>query len=194
MVASIRLSRRLSRLEDARCARDEMELRRRLHRDLAAELRRRDLASVAGVREASLLDRLSAAGFGPGDVSALIALPIARAAWGSGSVTSREFRAAIDAILHHPTPENSSAIRRFRHWLERRPSESLWALWGDFTAARLRGMPVRRHREEGRMLYGQARAVALASGGWLGQGQICAGEQRVLDQLAGAYGLEVDVD
>ena len=42
----------------------------------------------------------------------------------------------------------------------------------------------------GEQLYQLAVRVALASGGLLNQGEICAGEQRVLNRIAGVYGLD----
>ncbi|MEM6472357.1 MAG: hypothetical protein AAF802_22535 [Planctomycetota bacterium] len=187
MIASISLRRRIDRLENARYLQSELELRRRIAEQVDTESRMRALGNAVGLDDPGLLEKLIEAGFTPANVHTLSRLPLALVAWGSGHVTSEEFRAAIDAALQDDTSADS--LRLFRSWLDRRPSAGLESLWEELTKQRIRlGHDV----HEGEVLLQQAKSIALASGGLLGIGQVCSGEQRVLDRICEVYQLQSD--
>ena len=78
----------------------------------------------------------------------------------------------------------------FKSWLQIRPHANLMAAWEDFVDLRLRTESGDDELSFGQNLLQQATRVALASGGLLDQGDICAGERIVLNRIARAYGID----
>ncbi len=190
MFVSTRLKRKVSRSIDSKFCRTEAHLRRNLGHSLSIEMHRQELARATGIRDLVLLDQLMDAGFCPDSVIALQLAPIAFVAWGSGSVTNREFQRAVDAIFDSALPGKSVAIKRFRSWLKKKPGDQLYQLWKDFSSAQLNAAPPRQTKQDGQRIFDQAKTVALASGGLLGVGQICGGEATVLDDIRRLYQLD----
>ncbi len=68
-------------------------------------------------------------------------------------------------------------------WLDLRPDPDLLVLWADFTQARLKVRRLAALNAHHERMSRLAIDVALASGGFLGFGAICLGEQTVLDNI-----------
>ena len=85
------------------------------------------------------------------------------------------------------------AVDLYLSWLRQRPDPSLWALWEDYTRVQLPKREIAANQQLGKQLLDLATGVALASGGLLDAGNICATEQKVLDRIARVYGLPVAV-
>jgi len=183
MVAANNMKRKVNRLVEGRCHQLSVECRNDLPAAMARERALQEIASVSGIDDIDLAVRLHEAGFGPESLSALSLAPIVVIAWGSGEVTDHESRAAYHAIFDSELVGNPAAIAVFRGWLAKRPDKSLMSLWCDFVITQLdRVSPPTRQAILDRLSM-QARQVALASGGILGYGSICEGEQKVLNQI-----------
>ncbi|MGB7328956.1 MAG: hypothetical protein WBD31_29015 [Rubripirellula sp.] len=154
------------------------------------EFHRRSLRQAAGIDDGELLDRLVDAGFTSDTVPALQLAPIALIAWASDSVSDEESQAAVWSIYENRLFSHPAAASRVQSWIDVRPDESLWGLWQDYTECRLQSLPSVVRQLVGKQLLQQASDVALASGGFLGVGKICAAEQAILDTIRSVYRLE----
>jgi DNA polymerase III epsilon subunit-like protein len=143
----------------------------------------KELAAASGIDDHDLVVRLHDAGFDAESLPALMLAPIAMVAWGSGYVSEYESRVASHAIFHSEVSEHPAAMSVLRDWLQERPDKSLMTLWHDFATARLSRVSPSTKAEILDRRHSQAKEVALASGGILGFGSICDGEQLVLDQI-----------
>jgi hypothetical protein len=168
----------------------EAALRAEYQQRLAQASERVKLSLVTGIGDQTLLGRLVDAGFTTETVSALAALPIAFAAWGSGSITASERRLAEEAEGWPELASQAEANVLYRAWLELRPDASLWQLWRDFTLARLELISSGEREQEGQRLMRLASRVAEASGGLLGIGKTCMNEHTVLDRIRFVYSLD----
>ncbi|MFK8111902.1 MAG: hypothetical protein AB8B91_06855 [Rubripirellula sp.] len=153
------------------------------------EAAKRALAEAAGIDNVRVIDALMEAGFRPETLTALQLAPIAFAAWASDSVTDAESRAAVSSIYEYRLLKHPAAACCVQSWLDVRPDQQLWDLWVRYTQCRLQDTPAIERRVVGKQLLEQATAVALASGGFLGIGKICAAEQVVLDGIQNVYRL-----
>lgn len=166
---------------------DETEAYERLDAFFVREAARRALTKTSGIDDVDLLDALIDAGFDEETLPALQLVPIAFAAWASDSVTDQESRAAVWSIYEFRLFEFPEAASRVQRWLDVRPGQELWDLWLAFTQCRLENTPDTIRQISGNQLLEQATAVAIASGGMVGIGTICAAEQDVLDGIRNAY-------
>lgn len=151
------------------------------------ETAKRELAEVAHIDDDKLLGRLVDAGFTPKTFPALKLAPIAFVAWASESVTDKESHAVVMAIYEGHLHEHPSAAARMQSWLDVRPTQELWDLWGDFTKHRLNQSPQSFRQTMGLQLLRRATKVAIASGGFLGFGGICKAENAVLQAIRDIY-------
>ncbi|MGB7328883.1 MAG: hypothetical protein WBD31_28650 [Rubripirellula sp.] len=151
---------------------------------------REALCEAAGIDDEALIDALIDAGFSPETIPALQLVPIAFAAWASGSVTDEECQAAVWSIYESRLLEQPVAASRVQNWIDVRPGQELWDLWVEYTECRLLKMPPIIRQLVGKQLLEQATAVALASGGYFGIGKVCAAEQTILDAIAEIYRIE----
>ncbi len=151
------------------------------------EADKRALAAFAFIDDHDLLETLVNAGFTPDTLPALQLAPIAFVVWASDSVTDEESQAAVSSIYETLLYESPMAIGRVQYWIDVRPNQNLWELWVAFTTYRLAQTPPAIRKLVGEQLLRQATEVALASGGFMGIGKICAAEQAVLDGIRNVY-------
>ncbi len=147
------------------------------------EAAKQRLADASRIDDEDLLDRLLEFGFTPLTLPALQLAPIAFVAWASESVSNEECQAAVASIYEAHLFDRPAAAAQVQKWLDRRPSETLWELWEDVTTYRLSRSPRIFRQTMGDQLLRQAKAVAIASGGWLGFGKVCEEEREVIDAI-----------
>ena len=189
MVTSNNLGRKSSKKVDLRLAQRDGALREQFRHDLLRERQRSRLSAVTGITDESLIQRMVRLGFNADNVDAIRYAPIAEVAWASGRVTEREHVLAIGPAFSEDLFYEPEAVNLFRSWLSQRPSSALWVLWEDYTKDLLNRCDDAHDEKFGEHLHQLATRVALASGGLLNQGDICTGEQRVLNRIARVYGL-----
>ncbi len=187
MASTNSLARKVHKLEDLHCLKSEMELRQELFQAIATERAKQDLSHAARTDDGELVDWLYKAGFTAETLPALSLSPIALVAWGSGYVTSEERAVAMQAVVNSEISGNESAIAKFQSWLDTRPCPDLLRLWADITKAQNRRLrPGTQGAIADQMLH-MTNRVALASGGFLGFGAICAGEQAVIEYVSDVF-------
>ena len=179
-----------SKVIDSRLFPQESALQAEYLLRLAEAAERARLSLATGIGDQRLLGKLVDAGFTTETISALAVLPVAFAAWGSGSITAREKSLAEQAVHLPELCGKAEAIRLYRTWLRHRPDARLWQLWRDFTLARLESVPSSEREQAGKRLKRLASRVAEASGGLLGIGKTCVNEHAVLDRIRFVYSLE----
>lgn len=189
MVALNKLGRKSVRKVDLRLAHREGVFREQFRHDILRERQRGRLSAITGVTDEILIERIISQGFNADNIDAMRYAPIAEVAWASGRVTEREHVLAVRPAFSEDLLYEPKAVNLFRSWLSQRPSPTLWSLWEDFTADLLNRCEDDHEKTFGEQLHQLATRVALASGGLLDQGDICTGEQNVLDRIARVYGL-----
>ncbi|MGB7328882.1 MAG: hypothetical protein WBD31_28645 [Rubripirellula sp.] len=183
MVAMKSITCRIHRLEDLHCLKAEMELRKQLLQSLAVERTRIELAHAASTADSELIEMLFHAGFTAETLPALTLAPIALVAWGSGYVTDEERAIAMRAVFDSDLSGNGPAIAKFQSWLDERPDPNLFYLWANVTTDQIKRVRSGTQEAIGDRMIRMAEQVARASGGFLGFGSICSGEQDVIDSV-----------
>lgn len=187
MVASIKLNEKVRRLENLRCFQTELDLRKQQLQKSIECRTREEFSRCCPDADEALITRLLDAGFTWESLPALLVAPLAEVAWASGEVTAKEGQKALLSLFDSQVVGNGPAVEQFRNWLKKRPPVELMDLWEDYlTCCRHRTDPSI-HRDQGRLLQEQARAIALASGGILGLGAIADAEQAIIDRIERVY-------
>lgn len=166
---------------------DEEEVYRQLDLLFERESHLQAIGSSLGIRDTALLNRIQEAGFSPSTAPAIQMIPIVLVAWASNDVTDEESAAAVAAIYESRLSGNVIAMSLVQTWLDDRPDSSLLHLWNDFIRCRLHGSPTSIRLATRARILRQAKAVAVASGGFWGWGKICPAERRILDAIYHAF-------
>ncbi|MGB7346983.1 MAG: hypothetical protein WBD20_22355 [Pirellulaceae bacterium] len=154
---------------------------------LQRERYKKELAGLARIDDDALVGRLVDAGFSANTLPALPLAPIAFVAWASNSVSERESQAVIASIFESQLYRRPAAAARVQSWLDQRPTQALWQLWVDYTKKRLECASIKQRKIAGARLLRQATQVALASGGFMGLGSVCAAENEVLESIRNVF-------
>jgi len=189
MVAFMKLNDRIGRLEDLHCLRTEIDLRKAQLDACRMDRLRDEMREQCAGLDDEVLQRLLDVGFSGQDLSAITLAPLSVTAWASGSVSEQECEQAMLAIFDSPLSGNVHAIEMYRGWLRNRPPEFLLDLWSDYMLATRDRHDEGQWRIEGERLVRQAYRVAMASGGLLGFGKLCAAEQQILDRIVSVCSL-----
>lgn len=183
------LDDRRNALEEAFFAQQNEMLRRRLQEGDAATNRRRALSEASGITDEATLSRMEALGLNAGTAAALTLAPLVLVAWADGQMSEAEHGTILAAAAKAGITHASPAGQLLDGWLKQAPSPAMREAWKAYVHALVQPLDgAARQRLAGDVLA-QARAVADATGGFLGLGRrISAEEQKVLDELAAAFG------
>ncbi len=175
-------------LEDSFFLQEDRLLIERLKALRKMEETREALAQASGIRDAQVLQRLVELGVRPESVAPLALVPVVEVAWADGKVDARERQAVLQAAEARGIRAGAIEHELLESWLARRPRPQLLEAWQHYVAGLLPELtPAQREglRDE---LLGRARAVAEASGGFLGLGnKVSPQEAAVLDRMAQAF-------
>jgi len=145
---------------------------------------------VSGIHDEHILHKLIELKIEPKTVSCLSLVPLVEVAWADGEVDEKEKKAVMDAATATGSGGKRSTVdyELLELWLCRRPGPRMLEAWGLY----VRGLCKKLSAEEKVLLkddiMGQARAVASASGGFLGLGsRISAQEERMLKSIESAF-------
>jgi uncharacterized tellurite resistance protein B-like protein len=169
-------------------AKQEQQLLEKLRLALAKEHPRETLKKVTGIQDDKVIETLVALNVNHDTLAAFALYPLVEVAWADGKVDQREreafFRAAAEIGLAEGTPGHF-ALKEFLKDTPREEARKAWFAWSSEVNKQLEPAERKKVREA---LLQRARAVAEATGGFLGLGtRITAGEQRVLDRIAEAF-------
>lgn len=169
-------------------AKRDQQLIEKLRRVLEKEHPRETLKKTTGIEDDKIIDTLVALNVNHDTMAAFALYPLVEVAWADGKVDEREreafFRAAAEIGLREGTPGHT-ALKEFLKDTPREEARKAWFAWSSELNRKLEPAERKKVREA---LLTRARAVAEATGGFLGLGtRITAGEQKVLDRIAEAF-------
>jgi hypothetical protein len=145
------------------------------------------ITKLTGITSDALLDKLVELDIGPQTLAAFGLYPVVEVAWADGPADAKEKRAVLDAAKQEGL--SPAGVELLDHWLQDQPPKVLFETWKQYIEA------VSGHlKPEDRVLMrdevlGRARAVAEASGGFLGLGnKVSKAEKGVLEKISKAFG------
>ena len=182
------LAERRRALEESFFRRRNAELLEDIRKQLELEARRHELATVSGIRDEKLLDRLLRLELHPDTVAALSLVPMVRVAWADGSLDPKELDTILQSAVDAGVARESASYHWLKTWLQAELDAELIEAWQSYVAALTATLDAEDREELQRGLLSGAERVAKAAGGVLGLGnKISAEEQQVLDELAEAF-------
>jgi hypothetical protein len=150
--------------------------------------KRSSFGRASGLTDTAVLDRLIGLGLQASTLAAMGLVPLVAVAWADGTLDARERQAVSSALETAGINPESPAWQLLQSWLTSPPSPSLLEVWKAYMAALCPQLSASDRISLRDSTLGRARAVAEASGGFLGLGsKVSASEEAMLHTLAEAY-------
>jgi hypothetical protein len=183
------LADREKALEDLFFDKQNRELVAKLRAEREAESQREALGAMTGLKDDTLLDKLVALNLRPETWAALSLIPLVEVAWADGNVDDKERVAVLSAAEANGVIRGSAPFQLLEQWLEERPAAGYLEAWGASIVDLCTHLDASQRGGMKREVLARAKRVAEAAGGFMGLGnKTSADEQRVLDELARAFG------
>jgi uncharacterized tellurite resistance protein B-like protein len=180
--------KRRQALEEEFFKKHNQKLVDKLRAELDKKLTRQELEQLTGISDAGVIDTLLRMNLDKTTFAAFGLYPLVEVAWADGKVDEKERAAFIQAAAEHGITPGSIAHTALQEFLARTPhadARKAWYAWAEVLNRKLDAVERRKVREG---LHTRARAIAEASGGFLGMGnKISTNEQRVLDAIEKAF-------
>jgi uncharacterized tellurite resistance protein B-like protein len=149
---------------------------------------REELEQLTGIHDPAVLDTLMALHVDKSTFAAFGLYPLVEVAWADGKVDEKERQAFIAAAAEHGITPGSYADTALQEFIQHTPREDARKAWYAWAATLNKTLDASERKKVREGLVMRARAVAEASGGFLGLGnKISKNEQRVLDAIAKAF-------
>jgi hypothetical protein len=148
---------------------------------------REALAKVIGITNEAIIDRLIALGIRPEIVSALAIVPLVEVAWADGTLDAKERQAVLDRAEKSGIAPGTADHDLLQSWLDKKPEPRLLTAWTEMVRGLSERMPPEELASLKAGLVERAKAVARASGGFLGMGAVSVAEQNAIDRLESAF-------
>ncbi len=146
------------------------------------------LADASGITNIAMLQKLAAFGVGSETLAALTLYPMIAVAWADGRVDRGERRIALAAAEECGLKPDSHSYRLLVEWLDLAPPDRLLRdAWVSVVGELCTEMGDDQRADFRSEILARTRAVASATGGFLGLGKISRVEQKVLDALFSAF-------
>lgn len=175
-------------LEGEFFAHREQDLIGKLRQTLAAKQTREELRQISGISDEQILDTLMAMHVNGDTFAAFGLYPLVEVAWADGKVDEREREAFLKAAAEHglaPGTPGHDALRTFITQTPRPEARKAWFAWAAEVSKKLSVAERRKVREA---LVNRARAVAEASGSFLGLTRaVSANEEQVIARIEEAF-------
>lgn len=166
----------------------EKELIAKLRQKLAMEPSREALRQISGISDEEVIDTLMQMHVNGDTFAAFGLYPLVEIAWADGRVDDREREAFLKAAAEHglgPGTPGHEALRIFLKETPRADARKAWFTWAREVNKSLTAQERRKVREG---LVMRARAVAEASGSFLGlTNPISENEARVIARIEEAF-------
>ncbi len=182
------LEDRRKALEEAFFRKENERLRARLQAEREQESARAALASDVGLQDKALLDRLVELGIHVDTIEALVLVPLAMVAWADGKIDARERDAVMRGAEASGITRGSPAHQLLDSWTAQPPPPALMDSWHAYIAALVVELSADQRWALEERILGRARAVAQATGGFLGIASVSREEEAVLKELESAFG------
>lgn len=175
-------------LENAFFAKQDAILRRRLGEMDETKAKKQALSVASGIKDEAVLEELLALNITSATLAALSLVPLVVVAWADGSVDEKERSAALSSAEQSGLAKQDVSYQLFEGWLARKPPPELMAAWTEYVSALSATLTDGARRALRSELLGRARAVAEATGGFMGVGpRVSVAEKAVLDALERAF-------
>jgi hypothetical protein len=175
-------------LEEEFFHKEQARLLAKLREQAARESTREALAHASGIKNPAILDRLLALGVQPQTVTALSLVPLVEVAWADGAIDAAERRAIEERLGSLGIAAGSVEHELLESWLTHRPAPALLTAWTHLVQGLCEEMTAAQVADLKQQLLERARAVAGASGGFLGMGsKVSAAEAEMLRRLEAAF-------
>jgi hypothetical protein len=175
-------------LEEEFFRREDARLKERLRQAAERESAREALVHASGIKSPEVLDRLIDLGIHPETVAALSLVPLVEVAWADGSLDASERGAVLERADTAGFAPGSIERALLETWLSRKPEPKLLRAWVHLVEGLCEQMSPQEVAALREGLLDKARAVAGASGGFLGLGsKISAKEADVIRRLESAF-------
>jgi hypothetical protein len=182
------LDDRRQALEEAFFRKENARLRARLQAEREQESARNALADEIGLENKALLDRLVELGIHVDTIEALVLVPLAMVAWADGKMDARERDAVLRGAEGSGITRGSPAYELLESWTVERPPRELLDSWRAYIAALIAELSADQRWALEERILGRARAVAQATGGFLGISSVSREEEAMLKELESAFG------
>jgi hypothetical protein len=141
------------------------------------------VSRAIGVSNRALVIRLQYAGFTAETIALLELAPLVEIAWADGVVSERQRRLILQIAAREAVMEDTAAHERLVAWLERCPSDEVFAVALAAIRAKLHALEPEVHGMLHRRFVGDCTAVALAADSALEDNKISMDEGRVLARI-----------
>ncbi len=169
-------------LEEAFFYRVDRELIELLSKRQQREEKYRLFENSTGIRDRKHLDLLVDSGF---ELSTLhfVWVPLILVAWADGNAENLEKKAIADILASKGISRETIARVVAHEWFCKKPTEELWEIWAEFSAATSASLNSSTYNELIDEIVRLCRLVAEASGGLIGLGKISATETHAIDRV-----------
>jgi len=145
------------------------------------------LAEVAGIHDDHVLQKFVELEVNPEMVAAIALVPLVEVAWADGTLDVREREAVLMAAAAQGIAAGSVEHGLLASWLAQRPDAKLLEAWRHYVRSLCDKMNEAERQGLKRDILSRARAVATASGGFLGMGKISDAEEDVLHTIEAVF-------
>jgi uncharacterized tellurite resistance protein B-like protein len=150
---------------------------------------REELAKISGIHDEAILQKLVELNIRPETLASLSLVPLIEVAWADGSVDESEKRAVLTAAEKMGFTKESTDYTLLKEWMQHKPSPRMLDAWIHYIEGLCKQLSDEQRVELKKNLVDNTRAVAEASGGFMGLvNRISDAEKKVLAKLEGAFG------
>lgn len=175
-------------MEDAFFTEQNAELLAQIRKKREAVAAKQALQEASGISDDAVLDQLVTAGIEAEELIALSMVPMIQVAWADRVVQDAERSAILQAAGDAGVHQGDESFKLLTNWLSEQPSSALTDTWKAYVIALAKVVSPATLASLKDEWIGNAHRVAESAGGILGFGSISDAEQKVLDDLAAAFG------
>jgi hypothetical protein len=177
-----------SRLEDAFFHKQDQKLIEKRRQLKQLEETKQKLSELSGVKDDAILKRMIDLNIRPETLISLLMVPLVEVAWADGEVDEKEKHAILSAAEKKGIGKGGVEHEVLERWLAHKPEPELLEAWIQYTRTLCESMKPAGREALKNDLLGRARAVAEATGGFLGLGKkISDEEEAMLRKLETAF-------
>lgn len=175
-------------LEEEFFAKQNEKLKQKLKSVFERQATRESLKAASGITNEAVLDMLLALNVTHESMAAFALFPLVAVAWADGQLDDRERDALTKATREQGIGTGTPAATVLDEWLRHPPGPDGQKAWYAYATELNKTLDAAQRRTVRDELCRRARAVAEASGGFLGFGnKVSAKEEAVLQKLSDAF-------
>jgi hypothetical protein len=146
-----------------------------------------NLATISGIHDDGLLDKLIALEIGPETLTTLIGIPLIEVAWADGRMEDKERKKLFEYAEKAGLRQKGLDPRIMSSWLKKKPDPALLTAWKQYVQTLCKELTAHERKALRDEVLADARSVAEAAGGILGLGRVSDEEKDMLKTLEEAF-------